>query len=151
MDGAPTDRCPPFRFSARARVDVSDTDMFGIVYYGRFLPYFDGAVIAYRRHLGIELTGPPGHNFVVRHVAVSYRESAVFDDALEVFVRTARIGRTSHAIQYRVERLGSPEPVHIADGEVIFVGIDPGRRATPAPEPLRRAIVGFEGDHVEIG
>ena len=32
---------PPFRFSAQTRVGFSDTDAQGIVYYGRYLPYFD--------------------------------------------------------------------------------------------------------------
>lgn len=151
MIGAPTDRCPPFRFSAHARVDISDTDMFGIVYYGRFLPYFDGALIAYRRHVGMDLIGPEDHRFVMRKVEVDYIQSARFDDLLEVFVRVAHIGRTSHTIRYRVERLGGEQPVHVADGMVVQVGLDADRRPTPLPAAARDAIVAFEGDRVEIG
>lgn len=150
-DGAPTDRCPPFRFSTRTRVDVSDTDMLGIVYYGRFMPFFDAAAIAYRRHLGIPLMGPPGHGFVVRKASIEYRESARFDDVLEVFVRVARIGRTSHTVRYRVERLSETDSVHMADGQVVLVGLDASRTPTPMPEEIRAAIVAFEGDRVEIG
>ena len=48
MDGAPelgrvTDRRPPFKYSALTRVWFSDTDAQGVVYYGRYLPYFDHA------------------------------------------------------------------------------------------------------------
>jgi acyl-CoA thioester hydrolase len=150
-DGAPTDRCPPFRFSTQTRVDVSDTDMLGIVYYGRFMPFFDAAVIAYQRHLGIPLMGPPGHRFVVRRASVDYRESARFDDVLEIFVRVAHIGRTSHTVRYRVERLLGDGPVHMADGEIVFVGLDETRTPTPMPESVRAAIVAFEGDRVELG
>jgi len=150
MEGAPTERRPPFRFSARARVDVSDTDMFGIVYYGRFLPYFDGAVIAYRRHIGVDLVGPPSHRLVVRHAQIDYRESARFDDVLEVFVRVTHIGRTSHRVAYRVERLGPGEPVHMADGEIVFVGLDERRRPTPVPEEVRARILAFERASVEV-
>ena len=31
----------------------SDTDAQGIVYYGRYLPYFDLARVEYHRHLGL--------------------------------------------------------------------------------------------------
>jgi acyl-CoA thioesterase FadM len=41
--GQPTDRKPPFKFSAFTRVGFSDTDAQGIVDYGRYLPYFDHA------------------------------------------------------------------------------------------------------------
>jgi acyl-CoA thioester hydrolase len=149
-DGYPTDRCPPFRFSTRTRVDISDTDMMGIVYYGRFMPFFDAAFIAYQRHLGVPLMGPPGHGFVVRKVNVEYRESARFDDLLEVFVRVSRLGRTSHTVRYRVERLSDDGSVHMADGEVVLVGLDASRTPTPMPEAIRDLIVAFEGDRVEI-
>ena len=38
-----SDRHPPFRYSALSRVSFSDTDAQGVVYYGRYLPYFDNA------------------------------------------------------------------------------------------------------------
>ena len=41
--GRPTDHKPPFKFTAFTRVGFSDTDAQGIVYYGRYLPYFDTA------------------------------------------------------------------------------------------------------------
>ncbi len=39
--GRVSDRKPPFKYSALTRVGFSDTDAQGIVYYGRYLPYFD--------------------------------------------------------------------------------------------------------------
>ena len=36
-----------------ARVWFSDTDGQGVVYYGRYLPYFDYARVEYLRHLGL--------------------------------------------------------------------------------------------------
>ena len=50
--GRLTDRRPPFRYSALTRVWFSDTDAQGVVYYGRYLPYFDHARTEYHRHLG---------------------------------------------------------------------------------------------------
>jgi len=41
--GRVTDRRPPFKYSALNRVWFSDTDAQGVVYYGRYMPYFDHA------------------------------------------------------------------------------------------------------------
>jgi acyl-CoA thioester hydrolase len=78
-------------------VGFSDTDAQGIVYYGRYLPYFDSARVEYHRNLGVlgmEIGGD-GTEFVMRALAVEYHAPAVFDDLIEVHVRLARIGRTS--------------------------------------------------------
>ena len=40
---------PPFKFSARTRVGFSDTDAQGVVYYGRYNPYFDLSRVEYLR------------------------------------------------------------------------------------------------------
>jgi acyl-CoA thioesterase FadM len=45
--GRVTDRKPPFKFSSLTRVGFSDTDAQGIVYYGRYFPYFDVARVEY--------------------------------------------------------------------------------------------------------
>src|SRR5881628_1628871 len=50
--GHVTDRKPPFRYAALSRVAFSDTDAQGVVYYGRYMPYFDLARTEYHRHLG---------------------------------------------------------------------------------------------------
>ena len=42
---------PPFKFSATTRVGFSDTDAQGVVYYGRYMPYFDLARVEYHRSL----------------------------------------------------------------------------------------------------
>ena len=56
--GHVTDRKPPFRYAAYTRVGFSDTDAQGVVYYGRYLPYFDLARTEYHRHLGaIDIRG----------------------------------------------------------------------------------------------
>jgi acyl-CoA thioester hydrolase len=137
---------PPFRFSLRTRVDFSDTDAAGIVYYGRYPPFFDRAIIGYRRRLGLGLLGGPGHLFLVRAVHIEYHAAARFDDELEVLARVARIGRTSHTFALRVELLAEGRREHLGDGEITFVGVDRyGGVATPMPAWMREAIEAFEG------
>ncbi len=145
-DAGPADRVPPFRFSARSRVDIAETDLGAVVYYARYPHHIDRAVLAYRRHLGIPVLGPPGHLFVVRSLQIDYRASARFDDEVEAFVRVSELGRSSHTIEVRMERIGDGEPVHLADATLVLVGLgEYGGRPSRVPEPMRQAIAAFEG------
>ena len=90
-----TDHRPPFRFAVRTRVGFDETDAQGIVYYGRYMPYFDRARVEYLRHLGLLRPESGGAEFVMRAQHVEYHAPARFDDELEVFVRVRRLGRTS--------------------------------------------------------
>lgn len=147
-DAGPTDRVPPFRFSARSRVDVADTDLGAVVYYGRYPVHIDRAVLAHRRHLGIPELGPPGHLFVVRSLAVDYLASARFGDEVEAFVRVAELGRSSHVVEVRLERVGE-EPAHVADARLAIVGLSAyGGRPSRMPGATREAIAAFEGGSV---
>lgn len=143
-DAGPTDSKPPFRFSAHARVWFSDTDAQGVVYYGRYLPYFDHARLEYHRHLGLRPLWQGKHEFVMRAMSVEYEAPAVFDDLLEVYVRTSRIGRSSATVEcaaYRVE-----DDVLMCTAVQTVVLIDTvGRRPAPIPQPYRAAIEAFEG------
>jgi acyl-CoA thioester hydrolase len=140
----PTGRRPPFRFSAFTRVGFSDTDAQGIVYYGRYLPYFDYARVEYLRHLGVLGYELGGSEFVMRACEVVYEAPARFDDLLEVFVRTSRIGRTSIASEYCAVRV--VDDVLMCTAEQTLVLVDPGeRRSVPIPDGYRRALERFEG------
>lgn len=136
-----------FRFNLRTRVDFSDTDVTGVVYYGRYPALFDRAVIAYRRQLGIDLLGPPGHHYLIRALAAQYHGSLRFDDEIDVHARIAQIGRTSHRFELRVDRVEEDKRVHCVDGQLTIVGVDGyGKHAKPSPMPndLREAIEAFE-------
>ena len=104
--GRLSDRHPPFRYSALSRVSFSDTDAQGVVYYGRYLPYFDSARLEYHRHLGLQVYWQSEHEFVMRSLEVTYEAPARFDELLDVHVRTTRIGGSSVTVEgaaYRVD------------------------------------------------
>jgi acyl-CoA thioester hydrolase len=147
-DAGPTDRVPPFRFSARSRVDIAETDLGAVVYYARYPHHIDRAVLAYRRHLGIPPLGPEGHHFVVRSLHIDYLASARFDDEIEAFVRVSELGRSSHTMEARLERIADGEPggAPIATATLVLVGLAGyGGRPSRVPEAMRVAIEGFEG------
>jgi acyl-CoA thioester hydrolase len=138
---------PPFKFSARTRVGFSDTDAQGIVYYGRYLPYIDLARVEYHRKLGLlgmEI-GEPGVEFVTRACTIEYEAPAVFDDELEIFIRVARIGRTSATYQAEVYR--ARDDVLMVTATLTLVMVDLHERKPCAiPQQFRETIAAFEGD-----
>src|SRR5919204_2384931 len=101
--GHVTDRKPPFKYAALTRVGFSETDAQGVVYYGRYMPYFDLARTEYHRHLGRVTLG--GVDFAMRATTVEYLAGARFDDLLEIFVRVARVGTTSITYEHAAYRV----------------------------------------------
>jgi acyl-CoA thioester hydrolase len=144
--GRVTDRRPPFKYSALSRVWFSDTDAQGVVYYGRYLPYFDHARTEYHRHLGSLRI--PGAEFVMRASNVEYHAPARFDDLIESFVRIRRLGRTSVTYECAAYRLPDDALMVTATQTLVLVDADE-RRPTPIPEELRRPIRVFEASDLE--
>jgi acyl-CoA thioester hydrolase len=144
--GRPTDRRPPFKYSALSRVWFSDTDAQGVVYYGRYLPYFDHARTEYHRHLGSLVIR--GAEFVMRASSVEYHAPARFDDLIESFVRIRRIGRTSVTYECAAHRLPDDALMVTATQTLVLVDLAL-RRPTPIPEDMRAPVRAFEGADLE--
>ena len=147
--GRLTARHPPYRYAALSRVWFSDTDAQGVVYYGRYLPYFDNARLEYLRHLGLVRFWQGDPELVMRSLQVEYDAPARFDDLLEVFVRTTRIGRTSVTSEGAAYRVDDDRLMCTVRSTLVLIDATT-RRPTPIPEVYRRAIAAFEGDAVQI-
>jgi acyl-CoA thioester hydrolase len=139
--GRVTDRRPPFRYAALTRVWFSDTDAQGVVYYGRYLPYFDHARTEYHRHLGS--LGIEGAEFVMRASHVEYHAPARFDDLIECFVRISRLGRTSVTYELAAYKLPDDELMVTATQTVVLID-RARRRPVPTPESALERIRAFE-------
>jgi acyl-CoA thioester hydrolase len=139
---------PPFKLKARTRVGFSDTDAQGIVYYGRYLPYFDLARVEYLREL--DLLRPEslaGLEFVMRACTIEYLAPAVFDDEIDVYVRLARLGRTSATFEHAAYRVPDDLLLVTATQTLVLVDLDE-RRPAPIPEPYRERVRAFEGEEL---
>jgi acyl-CoA thioester hydrolase len=146
--GHETDRMPPFKYSAFTRVGFSDTDAQGIVYYGRYLPYFDLARVEYHRNLDM-LRMDVGGELVMRASSIEYHAPARFDELLEVFIRVARIGRTSATYEMAAYRVEDDVLMVTAAQTLVLVDLEE-RKACPIPNELRERIRAFEGDDAEL-
>ena len=146
--GRVTDRKPPFKYSALSRVWFSDTDAQGIVYYGRYLPYFDHARTEYHRHLHASPFAIRTGELVMRALSVEYHAPARFDDLIEAFVRIRRIGTTSMTYECAAYRLPDDELMVTADVTVVLVDLE-RRRPMPIPDEVRTTVRDFEGADLE--
>jgi len=140
--GGVTGRKPPFRYSALARVWFSDTDAQGVVYYGRYLPYFDHARTEYHRHLGPVDLGP--NEFAMRASTIEYLAPARFDDLLEIFVRVERIGGSSVTYDHAAYRVDDDLLMVTAKQTLVLIDLE-RRRPVEIPEAFRAVVGDFEG------
>jgi acyl-CoA thioester hydrolase len=138
---------PPFKFSAKTRVGFSDTDAQGVVYYGRYMPYFDLARVEYLRSLGLLGTGSERRQFAMRAMTVEYHAPARFDDAIEIDVRVSRIGTTSVTFEFAAYLDGEVLAV-TAEQTAVLVDLDE-RTSCPVPDSFRERIRDFEGGDLD--
>ena len=125
---------PPFKFSARTRVGFSDTDAQGVVYYGRYNPYFDLARVDTS---AARAPARPGQRRLrdARERRRVLRPRS-FDDELEVYARVSRIGRTSVTFEFAAYKV--PDDVLLVTAHQTLVYVDLGeRQARPVPEDYR--------------
>jgi acyl-CoA thioester hydrolase len=138
---------PPFKFSATTRVGFSDTDAQGVVYYGRYMPYFDLARVEYHRSLDMLVKSPQDRQFVMRAMTVEYHAPAQFDDPIEVFVRISRIGTSSVTYEFAAYLEGDRLAV-TATQTLVLVDLAE-RKPCPVPDWWREKIGAFEGPDLD--
>ena len=93
--------------------------------------------------------GEPGVEFVMRALTIEYHAPAVFDDELEVFIRVARIGRTSATYECAAYRARDDALMVTATQTLVLVDLDE-RKPCEIPQELRDTIRAFEGNDVVV-
>jgi acyl-CoA thioester hydrolase len=92
--------------------------------------------------------GDEGHEFVMRACAIDYHAPAVFDDLIDVYVRMARIGRTSATYEFAAFRERDDVLMVTATQTLVLVDLDE-RRPVPIPDAYKEVIRGFERDALD--
>jgi acyl-CoA thioester hydrolase len=133
----------PFRH--RLRVRWSECDLQGVVFYPHYLAYFDHAMTElWREAIGPYSTMIPDHgvDMVVAEASVRYRESARFDEEIEIVASIARLGTTSMTTALTVERV--EDGAVLAEGELRHVYVDPdGGEKREMPAGIRAGLTRF--------
>lgn len=139
-----------FKFATEIRVRLPETDAVGVVYHGTFFTYFDVSRMDYLRNLGLleEFRAGDSLNLVV-HASADFRSPAKFDDLLLVHTRVLKIGDSSVAFEFRVDR--KTDGRLIAEGRSVHSFIDlKSWTPTRVPDRFRQAVRAFEGGDAEV-
>jgi acyl-CoA thioester hydrolase len=116
----------PEPFRHRLRVRWSECDLQGVVFYPQDLAYLDHVVTElWRAAVGpyAEMIPTHGVDMVVAEAAMRYRDSARFDDELEIAASVTRLGDTSVTTEFTIERVA--DGVLLTEGELRHVFVDP--------------------------
>jgi acyl-CoA thioester hydrolase len=134
-------------FSHPVSVRYLEVDAQGVVFNSWYLAYFDDAMTAFleARGLPYRTMVEAGYDVQLVRSEIDWRSGVRWQDTIEVVVATARIGRTSFALDFEVRRDGSEVT---CTGRTVYVVIatdGSGKREIPAliadalgePAPLR--------------
>lgn len=124
-----------YRYSHRLRVRYSEIDGQNIVFNAHYMTYLDVAITEYYREgLQFDLTklAEKGlFDFVLAKSTVEYKQPAILHDELDIWCRTAHIGRTSIRSEFVITRADETEP--LIEAEIIYVSVHP---ETGVPQPV---------------
>jgi acyl-CoA thioester hydrolase len=107
----------PEPFRHRLLVRFNECDPQGVVFYANYLMYVDVAMTEFWREAagGYAPMVASGTDVMVAETTLRYRESARFDDELDIRMWVTRVGTTSVVIGFAVER--------VADAAVLVEGV----------------------------
>lgn len=96
-------------FSHPVSVRYLEVDAQGVVFNSWYLAYFDDAMAAFLADRGLPYRTmlEAGYDVQLVRSEIDWRSGVGWQDAIEVAVSTARIGRTSFALDFEVRRDGS--------------------------------------------
>lgn len=123
----------------RMRVRFRECDMQGHMFFAEYPALLDVAVTElFRTRVGgWQTMVDGGHDLVVGGLEVAYRGSAKFDEEIDFVIRTDRIGSTSLALAWQVERGDEV----LVTGTIRYVCVDAKTFAkTPIPDRIREAF-----------
>jgi acyl-CoA thioester hydrolase len=121
------------------RVRFEETDLMGVVYYSKFLNWFEVGRVNLCRHLGL-LRGSTldGYHIPVVQAHADYRGSARFDDEVLVRTRIAKLGNSSIRFENEVYRL--PDKTILCTGHTVHVLTNNRGKPVRFPADLREKL-----------
>ena len=134
------------RFSIEHRVPWPDVDLVGVVYFARFLSYFEMAEVEWMRAQKIDYEGLLNKEKIwLPRVSAhcDYKSPARFGDLLSIEMKLGRLGRSSFKLVYEAYRL--PERTQLAEGYMVVAAVSRSTfKAVPLPDELREVLQTLE-------
>ncbi len=140
-----------FQFSWPFRVRYAEVDGQMVVFNAHYLTYFDTAINEYIRALPYDYLGQvssTNEDFHTVRTLVEYQKPIQFDEIIRVYVRVAKMGRSS--LTFRFEIHPDDDEDLRAVGEVIWVNTcQKSHKSAPLPSQLVEKLVACEGEELD--
>lgn len=128
-------------YNYHTRVYYRDVDQMGIVYYTRYLEYFEAARTELLRSVGLDVSKieQMGYFLPVITCHCEYKKSAKFDDKLSIITKINDLPRSSMKIEYEVY---DSEKNLFVTGYTVHSFINSNRKAVKPPKLLIEKLRG---------
>lgn len=122
---------------SRVRVRYAETDQMGVVYYANYLVWFEVGRTDLLRSAGWSYREmeADGVSLPVIEAHCCYRESAKYDDELEVRTTGTTVSKVRVEFQYEVVR--TRDQAMLATGSTVHASLDRNGRPCRMPERVR--------------
>jgi acyl-CoA thioester hydrolase len=140
----------PEPFRHRLLVRFNECDPQGVVFYANYLMYVDVAMTGFWREAagGYAPMVASGTDVMVAEATLRYRESARFDDELDIRMWVTRVGTTSVVIGFAIER--AADGAVLVEGELRQVFVDGTTyEKREMPERIREGVLRYRAEEPE--
>ena len=123
------------------RVRYADTDRMGVVYYANYFVWFEVGRTEWLRETGWsyrDMEADGGLILPVIEAHCEYRQSARYDDILEIRTRATLL--TPVRVRFDYEIVRTTEAVVAATGYTVHAALDAGGRPRRLPERVRTML-----------
>jgi acyl-CoA thioester hydrolase len=125
---------------SHVRVRYAETDKMGVVYYANYLVWFEIGRTDLLRSRGWNYKDmeTEGFSLPVIEAQCTYRESAKYDDQLEVRTRGARLSAVRVEFKYEIVR--TSDQAMLATGSTVHATLDANGRPCRLPERVQAVL-----------
>ena len=129
------------RHTTTLRVRYADTDKMGIVYYAKYLEYFEVARTEMLRAFGLPYRDleAAGFELPVASASIKYYKGAKYDDEIEVVAEFTPQDSPRVPINYQVRDKATGELLAEGETTLVFINTQTGRPSRP-PEVWKQFI-----------
>jgi acyl-CoA thioester hydrolase len=123
-------------------VRYAETDQMGVVYYANYFVWFEVARTDLLRHAGWSYREMEGEGYALPVVEAhcDYRQSARYDDELEIRTSGGLLSPVRVRFDYEVVRLSDQAP--LAGGHTVHASLDSSGRPRRLPERIHQLLTG---------
>ena len=113
------------------RVNFFDTDAMGVVHHANYIRWFERGRVEYMRKAGVELNDimEAGYVFPITKVECNYKNSAKFDDVVEIRTTMTAVSRAKMDFSYNVVRPSDEVLLAYGSTRIVFTKMSTGKIA----------------------